>query len=99
MRFRHSFEHPGSARSVRVKDKGHPDPDSNHPPDDEQGRETNAQCSKRICHAASASASCFFAQIAACVRFWTWSLRKIALTWTFTVASAIPIFWAMLLLE
>jgi hypothetical protein len=31
----------------------------------------------------------FIAQIAACVRFWTLILRRIALTWTFTVASAI----------
>ena len=38
-------------------------------------------------------------QIAACVRFWTRILRRIALTWTFTVASAISILRAMLLLE
>src|SRR5881396_668029 len=38
-------------------------------------------------------------QIAACVRFWTRILRRIALTWTFTVASAISIFRAIHLLE
>ena len=48
---------------------------------------------------AIASVPWFIAQIAACVRFWTRILRKIALTWTFTVASAISIFRAMLLLE
>ena len=38
-------------------------------------------------------------QIAACVLFWTRILRRIALIWTFTVASAISIFRAMHLLE
>src|SRR5882724_10710016 len=38
-------------------------------------------------------------QIAACVRFWTRILRRIALTCTFTVASAMSIFRAMHLLE
>src|SRR5437868_5382427 len=41
----------------------------------------------------------FIPQIAACVRLWTRILRRIALTWTFTVASAISIFRAMHLLE
>ena len=41
----------------------------------------------------------FIPQIAACVRFWTRILRRIALTWTFTVASAMSIFRAMHLLE
>src|SRR5258705_986763 len=41
----------------------------------------------------------FIPQIAACVRFWTRILRRIALTWTFTVASAMAIFRAMHLLE
>src|SRR5882724_5308945 len=41
----------------------------------------------------------FTPQIAACVRLWTRILRRIALTWTFTVASAISIFRAMHLLE
>src|SRR5258706_9886072 len=41
----------------------------------------------------------FIPQIAACVRFWTRILRRIALTWTFTVASAISIFRAIHLLE
>src|SRR5262245_31200184 len=39
------------------------------------------------------------AQIAACVRFWTRILRRIALTWTFTVASAISILRAIDLLD
>ena len=38
-------------------------------------------------------------QIAACVRFWTPILRRIALTWTLTVASAMSILRAMHLLE
>src|SRR5258707_6614226 len=38
-------------------------------------------------------------QIAACVRFWTRILRRIALTCTFTGASALSIFRAMHLLE
>ena len=41
----------------------------------------------------------FIPQIAAWVRFWTLILRRIALTWTFTVASAISILRAMHLLE
>src|SRR6266852_6705627 len=41
----------------------------------------------------------FIPQIAAWVRFWTRILRTIALTWTFTVASAILIFRAIHLLE
>src|SRR6202043_2821256 len=41
----------------------------------------------------------FTPQIAACVRFWTRILRRIALTWTFTVASAILIFRAIHLLK
>ncbi len=41
----------------------------------------------------------FTPQIAACVRLWTRILRRIALMWTFTVASAISIFRAMHLLE
>src|SRR6185312_3162357 len=43
-------------------------------------------------------AALFIPQIAACVRFWTRILRRIALTWTFTVASAMSIFFAMHLL-
>src|ERR1700737_1653184 len=43
--------------------------------------------------------SLFIPQIAACVRLWTRILRRIALTWTFTVASAILIFRAIHLLE
>src|SRR5206468_5063570 len=39
------------------------------------------------------------AQIAAWVRFWTPTFRRIALTWTFTVASAMLILRAMPLLE
>src|SRR5258707_12194189 len=41
----------------------------------------------------------FIPHIAAWARFWTRILRRIALTWTFTVASAMSIFRAMHLLE
>ena len=41
----------------------------------------------------------FISQIAACVRLWTRSLRRIALTCTLTVASAISSFFAMDLFE
>src|SRR6202048_1228730 len=41
----------------------------------------------------------FIPQIAACVRFWTRILRRIALTWVFTVVSEISIFRAMHLLD
>ena len=49
--------------------------------------------------ASHVSKGCFTAQIAACVRFLTWILRKTALTWTLTVASVIPSLSAMTLLE
>src|SRR6266550_1191220 len=49
--------------------------------------------------ASRAADQLFIPQIAACVRFWTRILRRIALTWTFTVASAISIFRAIHLLE
>src|SRR6266478_1739203 len=41
----------------------------------------------------------FIPQTAACVRFLTRILRRIALTWTFTVASAISTFRAIHLLD
>ena len=45
--------------------------------------------SKNLLFAGRANDPLFIPQIAACVRFWTRILRRIALTWTFTVASAI----------
>src|SRR6185295_10524749 len=55
--------------------------------------------SGKLLFASRVSDPLFIPQIAACVRFWTRILRRIALTWTFTVASAMSIFRAMHLLE